>query len=43
MYKKVLSAAFALGVLAACAGPEANVQPSGDRTSGVLPINPATG
>jgi hypothetical protein len=31
MYKKVLTAAFALGVLAACAGPEANVQPSGDR------------
>jgi len=31
MYKQVLSGVLALGMLAACAGPEANVQPAPDR------------
>jgi hypothetical protein len=31
MYKLVLSGVLALGMLAACAGPDANVQPSADR------------
>ena len=31
MQKQVLSGVLALAMLAACAGPEANVQPSADR------------
>ena len=31
MFKQVLSGVLALGMLAACAGPEANVQPAPDR------------
>ena len=31
MFKQVLSGVLALGMLAACAGPEANMQPAADR------------
>ena len=36
MYKQVLSGVLALGMLAACAGPEANVQPAAERDRGEI-------